>query len=265
MAYSPAVRVMFLFGGFAIPSATLSSATWMLTGSSLQTLGWTQVTAGQPPARWGAALGYDSTDRYLVLFGGCSSLPVPNNLSICTSLLGDTWTLSTSWSNLGVISGGPPARFGASVAAGPVGTGMFIVDGFTVSGPVSDEWQFSNHVWSRQALTLPTPARWGAEMDYDALDGIFVIFGGFGLNSSRGPIAFNDTWFEFPGANWNAAGNPAFTYPPQGFGSMVFDPDAGGNGWNLQFGGSNAADWRVFGSTWYFMGACGWVDITPWT
>jgi galactose oxidase-like protein len=265
MAYIPTLQLMVVAGGFQIPGGPLNPATWELTGTTLQTLNWAQTSGGQPTARWGAAFAYDSVDQYLVLFGGCSAFPTPGNLSLCSSVLGDTWTFNGGWTNLGVISGGPSARFGAASATGPSGFGAYIVDGFGVHGPTADEWEFVNHVWNRLSVIPPFSPRWGAMMDYDSIDGALLLFGGFGLNASGGPIAFNDTWSEPINANWNSVGTPPFPNFPEAFGSLAFDPDAGGNGLNIQFGGTNATTWQVFGSTWYFTIGSGWVNISPWT
>jgi hypothetical protein len=263
MAYFQPGNLMVLFGGVSFPGLTLSSTTWTLMGSSLQTLTWAQSASGQPTARWGSAMAYDPSDGYLVLFGGCASSPVVGNLSVCPTVLGDTWTFNGAWSNLGVISKGPPAGFGEAVASGPAG--LYLVDGFGALGPMSDEWEFTNKAWTKLSVTIPFSARWGASMDFDTLDGVFVLFGGFGLNPSGGTTAYNDTWSELLNGNWNAVSAPAFRNPTAGFGSIVFDPDAGGNGLNLQFGGSNAAVWQVFGASLYFTAASGWVNISPWT
>jgi hypothetical protein len=265
MAYLPTLQLMVVVGGFEIPGGPLSSATWELTGATIQTLNWVQVYGGQPTARWGAALAYDSVDQYLVLFGGCGTVPIRGNLSLCYSVLGDTWTFNGGWTDLGVLTGGPSARFGASAAPGTSAYGVYLVDGFSTHGPISDEWEFVNHVWNRLSVVPPFSPRWGAMMDYDSIDGSLLLFGGFGLNASGGPIAFNDTWIEPLNANWIALGTPPFPNLPEAFGSIAFDPDAGGNGWNLQFGGTNATAWQVFGSTWYFTAGSGWANISPWT
>jgi Galactose oxidase, central domain len=265
LAYLPTIPGLFLFGGFQTPGGPLNSETWKLTGSTLATLGWAQATTSGPSQRWGAAMAYDSTDHYLVLFGGCGSTPNPTDLASCTSLLGDTWTFNGVWSSLGVLSNGPSVRFGASVATGSTGSGVYLVDGFGSSGPVSQEWEFASAAWTKLSVVPPFSSRWGAAMDYDSLEGFLVLYGGFELNSSGGIVALNDTWVESLNGNWAAIGAPPYANSPEGFGSLVFDPNAGGDGWNLQFGGTNSADWQIFGTTWYFTDTSGWVDISPWT
>jgi hypothetical protein len=258
---------MLLFGGVSYAGLTLSSVTWTLSGSSISSLAWAQYSSGQPSARWGAAMASDSSDSYLVLFGGCSTAPILTNVSICTSLLGDTWTWNGAWTNLGVLSKGPPARFGSSVTSGPAGWGLVLADGYGAHGPISDEWEFVGGSWSKFTSSPAFSARWGASMTYETVESSFVLFGGFELNASGGPVALNDTWTQVPSltAAWTLEPIRTFTSPPMGFGSLDFDPAAGGDGWCLLYGGMNATSWQEQGSSWYFTTTSDWLSISPWS
>jgi PKD repeat protein len=75
--------------------------------------------------------------------------------------------------------------------------------------------------WSnRTAFLVPSPpARWGAMMTYDALDGYLLLFGGMGTNHQ----ALRDTWTYSNGA-WHNITNTAGTAPSaRSDGMMAYD------------------------------------------
>jgi len=129
-------------------------------------------------------------------------------------------------------------------------------------GPLSDEWQFSSGAWTSVG-TVPFAGRWGAMLAYDVVDNSMILFGGVSYGPHGVTETFNDTWVKV-GSTWLPAGEGPFPKSPRGYGNLVFDPNAGGDGWLLQFGGTNSATWQTFGETWYFTEATGWVEISPW-
>jgi len=257
MTYLPGGNLI-MFGGYELGVGSLSSTTWELAGTTLASLTWTRLSTG-PSARWGASLAYDFADGYVVLFGGCASNP-PVNFSACSSLLGDTWKFNSGWTSLG--SHGPSSRMMASISSnqGPV-VPILLLGGWNM-GPLSDEWQFSSGAWTSVG-TVPFAGRWGAMLAYDVVDNSMILFGGVSYGPHGVTETFNDTWVKV-GSTWLPAGEGPFPKSPRGYGNLVFDPNAGGDGWLLQFGGTNSATWQTFGETWYFTEATGWVEISPW-
>ena len=78
MTWDPAAGKIILFGGNTCCANT--NGTWGFHGTT-----WTQLgVAASPSAREFAAMGYDGSDKYVVLFGGLTMAP---------STLNDTWKL----------------------------------------------------------------------------------------------------------------------------------------------------------------------------
>lgn len=101
-------------------------------------------------------------------------------------------------------------------------------------------------------------------MTFDYLSGLYTIHGGFGtLGGST--LVLDDTWAQLTPGIWRTAGSSGLLTPWRGYGSTSFDFDAGGNGWTLEYGGTNASEGTAFGSTSYYTNSSGWVDISLWS
>jgi hypothetical protein len=122
MAYDPSANGVVLFGGVysaeGVPYVAYDD-TWVFSAGS-----WTNITstAGTPPSpRVSAAMTYDPSDNWDLLFGGGTS----------TGTAGDTWEFSDGkWTNLTASFGGndgykenlaPEPRVLAAIAASPDG------------------------------------------------------------------------------------------------------------------------------------------------
>lgn len=258
MAFEPVdYDAVVLFGGLEATSATLSGSTWELSGSSLSSLSWTKLSVTGPAPRWGASMAYDSSDQYLVLSGGCSIYPTGG--LACTGYLGDTWKFTTSWTQLSIS--GPSARVGAAMSSGSATSGVFLMGGLSGGGAMNDEWEFSGGSWTLVSSGAAWSPRWGAAATFDELTGHLLLFGGFGPVGGR-TEALGDTWEESSLGHWAPTGS---SETPRGYGSIAFDPDAGGDGWSLEYGGTNLTTWGSFGETSYVTVPSGWVDISEWS
>ncbi|HEV2316178.1 MAG TPA: PKD domain-containing protein [Thermoplasmata archaeon] len=248
--------------------------------------GWVSIRPAQSPeARSGAMMAFDSSDGYLVLFGGWNGtylndtwtysggvwtpLPTPVAPSgraygamiydasdgqlvlfggFNGSFLGDTWTFVHGvWHEL-PPGYGPAARSRAGMAFDEADGMGVLFGGLGTRGPSSDTWTFHNDRWARPLLHSGSPpARAGAAMSFDAGDGRILLFGG---NSTR-PL--NDTW-EYRGGAW-APVNGSVSPPARGGASLAWDPT---DDTSLLFGGANGT---TLGDTWGFHSG----SWTPWT
>ncbi len=206
-----------LAGGFLRDTWTFSSGNWNLAVAPSSC---SSTTC--PSARSNASMEWDSADSELVLFGGHG-----------TSFDNDTWIFSGgAWSES--ISSSqcasqpcPSARFGASMAQAPTGSGgLVLFGGNTASGYVNDTWIFWKGSWvsalsPSQCLHVSCPSpRAGAAMDLDPYANAVVLFGG----EKTGGV-LSDTWL-YSGGNWTEEA----LYGPSGrsYPSFVVDPALGG-------------------------------------
>ena len=90
MAYDAALGEFVLFGGENVSTTTsYLNDTWVLTGTAVNSLTWTQQTTGSiPGARDANAMVYDAARGQVVMFGGYSNTSV-------TVTYSDTWTWGT--------------------------------------------------------------------------------------------------------------------------------------------------------------------------
>jgi hypothetical protein len=185
IAYDASSRQLLLFGGVKIVSGSqvFSNDTWSWDGST-----WTQLNpTASPPARLGAALGYDAATSQLLLFGGASF----------GNLLGDTWSWTGSnWSKLSPGTS-PAGRSFPELAYDSATRQILLQGGARSSTPpaFNDTWAWSGSSWVRQApTTVLNPARYGASMAYDDVTGQLVLFGG----ASNATTSLGDTWLWTP-------------------------------------------------------------------
>jgi hypothetical protein len=178
MAFDPAIAHIVMFGGYGYLGALTFSKgnlnqTWELVHRC-----WVRVYGATPPsARQGGVLSYDSTDRYLVLFGGfqgsgLKGTPVP---------LSDTWVFNgTKWAQVSTGASSPPARLYTAASDDSALGGVVLFGGLTPSGSMlNDTWIYSSGSWSQLNPKGPTPeVRFGESMVYlPAANGVFMDWG----------------------------------------------------------------------------------------
>ncbi|MBL8753030.1 MAG: hypothetical protein JNK15_06970 [Planctomycetes bacterium] len=183
-AYDTARGVGVLFGGAMLQSPYAgTNDTWEFDGAA-----WTlRALPLVPPARFGAALGYDPVRQRLVLFGG-QSLGAP---------LADTWEYDgVSWVQVATTTA-PLPQSSASMAWHD-GLQALVLVGMG-PGTASATWTWNGAAWSPIATVNAPQWREEPRLAHDPVRGRTVLFGGFN------PLVFNglfdDTW-EFDGSNW---------------------------------------------------------------
>jgi PKD repeat protein len=261
MAYDAADGYVLLFGGVWCGATTCyySNETW-----SYQNGVWTNLTAmaGTPPAgRFGMGLAYDSSDGYVVAFGGstggnCNGVPHPCD---------DTWTYAGGhWSHI-APSCWFPGRGISSCSntefENGAGTSAAVelvddpADGYvfmsTSGGNNTDSGGGGTGVWTYRAGTwsdwnlnhsslavLRTPV-YGA-LGYDSGDGYVVAFGGSSAHgySDQYPweLPNNNTW-RWANGLWINITATAGSGPSPRFGSSLSVDSTSGD--LLLYGGTN--------------------------
>ena len=178
MAYDPASSQVLLFGGFTAvvnPSGTSyyvadMSDTWAFSAGH-----WTNLTstAGTPPSgRFASPMTYDTTDGYMVLFGGDF-----NSVGTAQHQFGDTWTFASgTWTNITATAGAAPSSRVATGLVDDTLDGYLLLFGGvrtnlagTVVHASDDTWKFTGGTWTNLtgSLSLSPPAGSGAPMVYD--------------------------------------------------------------------------------------------------
>jgi hypothetical protein len=206
MAYDAQRGVHVMFGGSA-SAGTMLADTYMF---NVATRTWTQMGSGTvPPPRESAAATY-VPGVGVVMFGGMAYPCCVTNLNDLWVWNGMTWLPVTST----VVSDPPrevPAIWGHSMAWDPVRGVMIVAKGLLTSSwkPSEDIWYvtFSNSggawraTWTlassigcqAAASSPPDPVvHAGAQMAFDAVDGVQVFFGG----TSTNPFTTHDNTVE---------------------------------------------------------------------
>lgn len=218
-------------GGPSVPvlAAATSSAGGSLADPGLQ---WVNITSQlpQPGNRSDAALAYDSTAGYVVMFGG------ENPYNIPVTYYSDTWTfLNGQWTNVTATAGTAPSpRWGFGLADDPANGGVVLFGGGPQKGPaeLNDTWVFADGQWKNITASIgpaPPPLYWGA-MAYDNQTESVILFGGHTASSTY----TNETW-SFNGDSWTEL-TPVTSPPARNSESLVYDAH---DGYLLMFGGQN--------------------------
>jgi YVTN family beta-propeller protein len=202
-----------LYGGQNCNPCSLYSDTWKFLGGQ-----WTKLTPSAPPSgRVGAAMTYDASDGYLLLFGGFNY----------GTRLPDTWSFAGGqWTEL-YPTGAPPPRNAAFMTYDTADGYVLMFGGYDTSN-LGDTWTYHAGLWSELNLSTSPSARSGAEnmMVYDPDAGSAILFGGG---------VFNDTW-TFSGGSWaNVTGSSSPS--PRGT-QMAWDAE---DGYVLLSGGIGSA------------------------
>lgn len=207
---------------------------------------WTELSiAGSPPNRGFAALAYDPTDGYVLLFGGESYSPS----NTAREYLNDTWSyVNGTWTNLTSTVGPSPSPRGYALMTWDAADGYAVlVGGYGYSGNISSTWTYVRGAWS--SISTSASIQPEGALAYDAADGYVVYFGG--ASTVNGALN-NDTW-KFLNGTWtnltalvtgapSARANPAMGYDPNYGAVLLF----GGIG---QFTGSY---WQYLNDTWTY-------------
>ena len=281
-----------LYGGVNGTGA-ISQATWLYTNN-----GWTQpCDPCAPGARWGATMVYGA--GWVLLFGGCDTVPVPGNSCPTSDYLSDAWVWCTysGWNYYWQRVGNTPQNLGAIMnmsAAAPADYQLAVLFGGIVPGgtPYGGTWGFSEDCSSSGRAQLPgwyqfnpntsPAARWGAGF-VDDLAGIhdlltfpdtssYVLYGG---RDNSGNV-YGDTWGFVPAANGNPGTNCWDAYQCstpgnwillnaswQGPGDRVPHLAFYGSNSNLvMWGGGDYYTGAKYTDTWIFNTTNGWGQIT---
>ena len=197
MAWDPRDGYLVLFGGDT--SCCVVNDTWSFVHGA-----WTEVSGGNatpvavgprvtaaptPPARDGAALAWDASDGYLLLFGG-SILSTPT--------FNDTWRFSNgSWAEVETRLS-PEIRTFASMVDDPELPGVILFGGEGRSAVLyADTWSWSGGTWSDLNVTGYASGRVFVGAAYLPTIGGVVAYGGL----TAGRVFQSDTWW-FRGGVW---------------------------------------------------------------
>ncbi|MCI4366687.1 MAG: hypothetical protein L3K08_02930 [Thermoplasmata archaeon] len=201
MAYDVKDKEAVLFGGSVGGTGVNGKGakpfqeTWTYSN-----LVWTNLTAtlgaGQPPARYAAAMSWDGYDNEVVLYGG---------LKTAATFWADTWVFkANAWTDVTPVSQtatNNPAPVRGAMMASDLGSSGYalLFGGIDSNSTVRNEtWVFYNQTWSNMTayVGLPPPqprvqydggAAYGA-MAYDNQTQSVVLYGGFVIWSG----GFND-------------------------------------------------------------------------
>ena len=218
------------------------------------TLTWTNLSPSPMPSeRVDSGMVYDSTDGYVLLFGGASYLTLP------TIYYNDTWTYSGGkWTNVtNPDAPAPSPRSEFALADDPAEHEVVLFGGRSAKGVyLNDTWTYSAGVWANVTSTAgpaPPVTAWGG-MAYDNQTESVILFGGLeGLSPSTEYT--NETW-SFHDNAWTQL-FPTTSPPARNSESLVDDVS---DGVLLMFGGQN--DTQSFNDTWTFSGT-DWSKVSP--
>jgi hypothetical protein len=168
---APGDHYLLLFGGSHGTSPY--GYTWEFTAQG----GWTKLSFGSgssPGARFAASMVYDSTDGYVVLFGGAGASVV----------LSDTWKyVNGAWTNL-APSSSPPGRYGSGMVYDSADALVLLFSGTwsaaSTSDTRNDTWAFSAGTWTNVSLgpiRLPTSTGRATGPSLSSGDVALIVFG----------------------------------------------------------------------------------------
>lgn len=184
-AYDPLDGYMVLFGGELVNGSFLND-TWSFYHGT-----WTNRTAAvgsSPPAREAGAAVFDSSDGYVLLFGGKRN---------ATQLIRDTWSfVGGSWTNrTALLTVQPPSRESFNMVYDSVDGYVLLYGGFHYPNSLSDEWSYVNGSWEKLNLSVTPDPREDSAMAYDPAPALpfVVLFGGRTQPAVTG-VDLNDTW-----------------------------------------------------------------------
>ncbi|MCI4326300.1 MAG: PKD domain-containing protein [Thermoplasmata archaeon] len=212
---------------------------------------WTNISsqsANSPPPRESGGMVYDSTDGYVLLFGGeLTGIPF-HYYNDTWSFVGGVWTNRTS-------GAAPSPRFGFYLADDPADHVVVLFGGQQGYRGVleNDTWTYHAGVWTNVTSTVAPPGAFWGSMSYDSGTGTVILFGGNARGNASTEYS-NDTWSYHAGV-WTELAPP--TSPPgRDDQNQVDDVGAGGV---VMFGGLNSSS--DLNDTWLFAGGS-WSLLT---
>jgi len=262
LTYDDVDGYVVYFGGanlIAGSNCTSAGETWTFAAGQ-----WTErFPSASPPARVGAAFTNDSSDGYLLLFGGVNSTG---------GFLNDTWTYAGgTWTEL-FTTMAPSVRSGAGMTYDAY-DGYVVLFGGSSNVYCTDQeqdrlfcmdrdtWSFHAGVWTLLSpVGAVPPEPYDDSLTYDAAakDAFYTVTDD---NFSSDP----EIWWTFQGGNWTDpygnAGYPVYngTAPQNRFGEALAYDYA--DGYDLLFGGT-AIRWNWLNDTWAYQGGS-WVLLSP--
>lgn len=229
----------------AEPAALPSGTTWNWVNSTLPS---------GPSPRAGAAMVYDPTDGYTLLFGGCPSWGGDYWTHNCTAI-GDTWKLADGvWTNITASLSGPspPPRADAGIAYDSTDHVVVLFGGFDGETVYGDTWTYAAGHWTQMHPAVSPAARFTPGMAGDAA-GAVILFGG--ANSTLNTVVYGDTW-SYVGGVWTHLSTSSAPAARSAVG-MAYDP---AGGFDLLYGGFNASV-GSYGDTWSFADGV-WTELS---
>jgi hypothetical protein len=203
-AYDATDGTVVMFGG-SNSTDTTSGSTWTFAEGQ-----WTlQPVRESPrliPDRFGAALFYSDSARFVDLYGGQGN----------TTPLTDSWEwISQQWQE--VNSGTPPTGSVLASVAYDNATSIGLLFGGATSfnGSTTDStWTFGlNNRWTLAPAGPGPSVRFAGAFAFDGTSQSFVLFGGWSSTAAGSP-ALNDTW-TYAGTTWtNLTGTADHPPPP---------------------------------------------------
>jgi hypothetical protein len=222
-----------------------------LLDPAIESAFWQQLMpTTSPPARFQAAMTFDTKRGVAVLFGGQAS-------NVGQTLLGDTWEWDgTAWSQKCPSPCMPPsARPGAAMTFDSTRDVALLFGGGVSGMEQSDTWSYDGQSWKSlcaQGCMGPS-ARTQATLAFDAGSGKAVLFGG----SVACTPPLGDTWL-WNGATWTSASS--MTAPAGRWGAgMVYDA---AHALTVLFGGAGGGVTGYFNDTWTWKSATStWTQV----
>jgi KaiC/GvpD/RAD55 family RecA-like ATPase len=246
LAYEPQTNSIILFGGCSFTSCTsgqMRNDTWRFTFDPPT---WTEIFPAESPSkRHRFGMTYDSTNRRILLFGGC----VLQSCTAVTGMASDTWEFDGSdWNNL-TPSNPPSPRSDFGLAHRSADGLTYLFGGQLAAGADNELWSFDypNNKWSKRAPggAVPSP-RTGSDLAYDELDDKFYLYGGY--NGAGGYFSDTNRLDPAAGVDGSWSGLPILLGPGAlGFHRMSWNPASGDV---VLFGGYSATLGNQVDRTW---------------
>ena len=245
MAYVSDIKQVVLFGGENGTGIPLN-VTWGFSSGKWKHVG--QIGHLSPAARFDEVLAYNSSGKYLLMFGGDSCWPpTPGCVFNDTwDFFGSTWVARTNLT--------PSARWGSGLVYDGHDGYVFLFGGDTQVNPnfVNDSWGFKDGVWGNLSIGHAPSPRAFAAMVYDAKDQYVLLFGG----ADNSPNPLGDTW-EYSSGVWKNI-SPPVSPTARYTADITYDAKDG----YVVLQGGYAPGSGLLSDTWKFAGGV-WTLLTP--